>query len=170
MCHSFSLQGGSVVGATPQTESSCFITLCGFYPDTINVLRDKSRPTVWFWVFFSSSWRVKPKVYVFSAVRKKLLYVSCSGSCMMWFTVTHTMSQESSPQPNRSSMKWFSSLTEIDGQTQRLSTEWFMFDLHLHCCSILCISFLGCFVTFKPAEMVEHQLWIVILFFFCANS
>lgn len=154
MCHSFSLQGGSAVGATPQTESSCFITLSGFYLDTINVLQNKSRATVWFWVFFFPLMKSETKSVFFfsSAVRKKLLYVSCSGSCMMWFTVTHTMSRGSSPQPNRSSIKWFSSSTEADGRTRRLFAERFMFDLHLQCCSILCIPFRSCFVTFKQAE------------------
>ena len=43
---------GGVAGATPWTESSCFIMFPGFYLDTIKVLQDKSGLTIFFFFFF----------------------------------------------------------------------------------------------------------------------
>lgn len=156
MCHSFSLKGGGVLGAPPRTQPSCFIALSSFYLDIINVLQDKSRPTVW--LFFYPLWSAfilccQEKTIVHELFRIMYDVIHCH-------THTHKMSWGSPPQPNRSYIKLFPSSTEADGWTQQRFTEWFMFDLHLRRCFVLCISFLNCFVTFQTGRNSSvHQLW-----------
>lgn len=135
---------GGVAGATPWTESSCFIMFPGFYLDTIIVLQDKSGLTMCVFLFFF----LNPDSFSLLLGRNCWTW-GLSGSCMMWLTRT----------------QWAD--VSAPSQTQDLLNDFLVMDEHsssLHsdscltctCCFVLCVSFLGCFVTFE----------LLIFFFF----
>ena len=142
---------GGVAGATPWTESSCFIMFPGFYLDTIKVLQDKSglAMCVCFFFFFF----LKPDSFSLLSGRNCWIR-GWSGSCMMW--LTHTQWADVSAL----------------SQTQDLLNDFLVMDDHSS--SLHSDSCLTCTAALFSAPHFWAVLWPsscwVFFLFLCAKS